>query len=180
MSRMDQMTSFLVMDIVKKSKHYENVVHFEIGEPDIPPAPGVVEALEKAARDGRFGYTESTGILPLREKIAEFYQKMYGVEISPERVVVTVGTSGAFLIAYSILLEAGDRVGLADPSYPCYKNFAYLLNVIPEFFPVDSGSSYQITPGMLNLHAGNSSTPCSFAFESGRKHVWTGCIGIAH
>ena len=154
MGRMDSVTSFLVMDIVKKAQRFNDVIHMEIGEPDLPPPPAVTEALIKAARDGKTGYTESRGILPLREKIAEFYLRMYDVKISPERIILTVGTSGAFLVAYSILLNAGDRVGMADPSYPCYKNFGYLLDIIPELIPVDASTSYRITPSILDGYHG--------------------------
>jgi aspartate/methionine/tyrosine aminotransferase len=154
MGRMDRVTSFIVMDLVKKAQRYPDTIHFEIGEPDVPPSPHVTETIVKAARDGKTGYTESMGILPLREKIAEFYDRMYGVRVSPERIIVTVGTSGAFLVAYSILLNAGDRIGMADPSYPCYKNFGYLLGIEPEFIPVDASTRYEITPEALAGHPG--------------------------
>ncbi len=149
MARLDQVTPFLVMDIVRRARALPNVVHFEVGQPDLPPPPGVPDALAEAVRAGRMEYTESLGLPALREKIAEHYFHEYRVEVSPERVVLTVGTSGAFLIAYALLLNAGEGVLLPDPSYPCYKNFAHVLDLRPEFIPVDSGSHYQVTPEHL-------------------------------
>jgi len=153
------------MDILAEAQGYDDVVHLEIGEPDLDPPPKVIEALEKAIKDRKYFYTPSLGLWELREKIAEFYKRKYGVSVSPDRVVVTTGTSGAFLVAYAVTLSAGDRIGLPDPSYPCYKNFAHLLDIEPEFIPVSSDTGYEVTPDMLKgkrikaLHISSPSNP---------------------
>ncbi len=149
MTRLDKISPFIVMDILKEARDMEDVVHMEIGEPDLEPPPAVLEALERAVKDVRFYYTPSLGLWELRERIAQHYYQYYGVEVSPSRVVITSGTSGAFLIAYAILMDAGDRVVLSDPSYPCYKNFAHVLNIEPVFVNVDKSTKYQITPDHL-------------------------------
>ncbi|MDW8032152.1 MAG: aminotransferase class I/II-fold pyridoxal phosphate-dependent enzyme [Aquificaceae bacterium] len=165
MGRLDRISPFLVMDILQEALRTEDVVHMEIGEPDLEPPPGVTEAMERAVRERRYFYTPSLGLWELRERIAEHYYAYYGVEVSPSRVVVTTGTSSAFLLVYALLLSAGERVVLSDPSYPCYKNFAYLLDLEPIMLKVDRSTKYQITPEHLEGLEGYSvvhiSTPAN-------------------
>jgi aspartate/methionine/tyrosine aminotransferase len=152
MSRLDNVTPFLVMDVVRKAQSIPDAIHFEVGQPDISPSQGVIEAMVKATQAQKFRYTESLGLLALRERIADFYQKRYQVEVSPARIVLTVGTSGAFLISYAILLNAGDKLLLTDPGYPCYKNVSYILNTQPVFVPIDHTTDYQLTVEHLRAH----------------------------
>ncbi len=165
MHRRDKLSPFIVMDILARTKELEDVVHLEIGEPDLGPSPRVLEALERAVKERRYFYTPSLGLWELREKISEFYRFKYGVDVSPERVVVTTGTSGAFLVAYAITLSAGDRIALGDPSYPCYKNFAHLLDIEPEFIPISQETDYEIRADMLRgrdikaVHISSPSNP---------------------
>ncbi|WP_461828809.1 pyridoxal phosphate-dependent aminotransferase [Aquifex sp.] len=144
MDRIDRLSPFIVMDILAEAKKLKDVIHMEIGEPDLEPSPRVLEALERAVKEKKFFYTPALGLPELRERIAEFYLRKYGVEVSPERVIVTTGTSGAFLVAYAITLNAGDRIVLPDPSYPCYKNFAHLLDIEPLFLNVDKHTNYEL------------------------------------
>lgn len=154
MNRMDKLSPFLVMDILREAKGMPDAVHLEIGEQDLPPPPAVYEYLEKALRERTVPYTPALGLPELREKIAEHYFHTYGVEVAPERIAVTPGTSGAFLVAYALTLNAGDRIALADPGYPCYKNFAHLLDIVPEFVPVSKATAYEIRPEMLEGRSG--------------------------
>lgn len=140
------------MDVVRKAQSIPDVIHYEVGEPDIPPSPKVIEAMVKATQDGKIHYTESLGLLALREKIAAFYQKRYQVNVSPAQIVLTVGTSGAFLITYAILLNAGEKLLLTDPAYPCYKNFSYILDLQPVFVPIDKSTNYQLTVEQIKAH----------------------------
>ncbi len=160
------------MDILQRANTMEDVVHMEIGEPDLEPPPSVIQGLERAIKEKRFYYTTALGLWELRTSIAKYYWDYYRVDISPERVVITVGTSGAFLTAYSILLDFGDKVALADPGYPCYKNFAYILGIQPVFIPVDEGTKYQITADMLKnledikvLHISSPSNPTGTLYD---------------
>lgn len=152
MNRLDNITPFLVMDVLRKAQSIPDVVHFEIGEPDIPASPKVIEAMVKATQERKFGYTESLGLIALREKIAAFYQQRYQVNISPARIVLTVGTSGAFLVTYAILLNAGEKLLLTDPAYPCYKNFSYILDLQPVFVPIDKSTDYQLKVEQLKTY----------------------------
>jgi len=149
MDRLEKLSPFIVMDILSEAQKYKDVIHMEIGEPDLEPSPKVMESLERAVKDKKFFYTPALGLWELREKISEFYKKKYNVEVSPERVVITTGTSGAFLVAYAITLNAGDKIILPDPSYPCYKNFAHLLDVEPIFVKVDKDTNYEVRREML-------------------------------
>ncbi|WP_448588449.1 pyridoxal phosphate-dependent aminotransferase [Thermocrinis sp.] len=137
------------MDILKKAREIPDAVHLEIGEPDLEPPPEVIERLNLAIAQKRFNYTPALGLWELRERIAKHYWDYYKVDVNPSRIVITTGTSSAFLVAYSMLMEVGDSVALADPSYPCYKNFAYLLGIKPVFVDVDESTNYQITPEHL-------------------------------
>ncbi|PLX67857.1 MAG: aminotransferase [Denitrovibrio sp.] len=152
MKRTENLTPFIVMDIVKRASAIEDCIHFEVGQPDISPSSGVLDSMRSAVDAGQFPYTESLGILPLREKISEFYQKHYGVDVDPSRIMLTVGTSGAFLIAYSVLLDLGERLAFTDPGYPCYKNYSYVLGIDPVMVPVDAKTEYQMTPELLQQY----------------------------
>ena len=150
--RLANVTPFLVMDLVRKAQNIPDVVHFEVGEPDIPPSPKVTQAIIEATQANKIRYTESLGLLSLREKIAAYYEQQYHVTISPHRIVLTVGTSGAFLVTYAILLNAGEKLLLTDPAYPCYKNFSYLLDIKPVFVPIDETTHYQLTVKQLEQY----------------------------
>ncbi len=145
-SRLDRITPFIVMDILRQARTIPNAVHMEVGEPDLPPSEKVIQAYERAIKDRRFYYTEAKGLLLLRERIAEHYQDYYGVEVSPERIIITPGTSGAFLVVFGMLGSEGKAMVLSDPSYPCYKNFGYFLGAEPITVPVGRGTKYEIVP----------------------------------
>ena len=142
--RYEKMKSFIVMDIVRDALKYDDTIHFEIGQPDLNPSPKVKKSLKKALKDDKFAYTESLGLLKLREKIVKHYKKTYGVKIDASQVLLTPGTSGAFLVAYTLTLKHKERLGLSDPSYPCYKNFAQMLDLEPVFMNIDKSCDYQL------------------------------------
>ena len=142
--RYKNMSSFIVMDIVREALKYEDTIHFEIGQPDLNPTPKVKERLIKAVQDDKFSYTESLGLLELREKIVQHYKKEYKVKIDPSQVLLTPGTSGAFLVAYTLTLKHKGKLGLSDPSYPCYKNFAHMFDIEPIFMDIDKNCDYQL------------------------------------
>ncbi len=150
--RCKKMSSFIVMDIVREAKKYKDTVHFEIGQPDLPPSWHVKEALHKAVDEDRFSYTESHGLLELRQLIAKDYLEKYGVFVETDQIFLTPGTSGAFLIAYGLTLQSGANLGLSDPSYPCYKNFAHLLDINPVFMPIGKESRYELHVEDLKKH----------------------------
>lgn len=131
----EQMTSFIVMDVLERAQELEkegkDIVHLEVGEPDFDLSEIVREAAEASFAQKRTHYTHSLGDKDLRLEVARFYQREYGVTIDPDQVIVTSGSSPAILMALMVLCEPGSEVILSDPGYPCYKNFVLACNAKP-------------------------------------------------
>ncbi|HEY3277440.1 MAG TPA: pyridoxal phosphate-dependent aminotransferase [Syntrophorhabdaceae bacterium] len=147
--RAQEITPFYVMELLEKAKEMEargeDIVHMEVGEPDFPSPLSVKEEAVKAIRENRTFYTHSLGLRELREKIAGSYRKSHGVNISPDRIIITNGTSGAFMLLAAVLLERGDLLALADPGYPCYRNFAVFADAAIMPIPVTEETGYMVT-----------------------------------
>jgi aspartate/methionine/tyrosine aminotransferase len=157
--RADLITPFYVMELLEKAKAMEaqgeDIVHMEVGEPDFTTPQMVKDEAIKAIISGETYYTHSLGITELREKISTFYKKGEGLTISPERIVITNGTSGAFLLLAAVLLERGRTLAISDPGYPCYRNFALLADAEILTLPVAAETGYQIVPDQIvNLKTG--------------------------
>jgi len=135
------MTPFYVMEVMERAKDMESegrsIVHLEVGEPDFPTPQCIVEAAEKALKDGHTRYTSSLGLLELREAVAEQYHTKYGVSVSPDRIVIASGSSPAMLLAFTAILERGDRA--------CYPNFLLHLDAQPLFIRTAAASMFQCT-----------------------------------
>jgi len=158
------MSSFIVMDIVRDAAAFEDTIHFEIGQPDLKPSAKVKKRLLEAVHNDEFSYTESKGLASLRQEIVSMYKRNYSVDIDKEQVILTPGTSGAFLVAYTLTLKHNHVLGLSDPSYPCYKNFASMLDIKPCFMPIDKSTDYELTVEHLKdktLDALQISSPCN-------------------
>lgn len=147
--RSERMPPFLVMDVLEAAQQYENqgkrIIHLEIGEPDFETPEVIREAAIESLRRGETGYTHSQGILELREAISWHYHKKYGVNVSSEQIVVTSGTSPAIFLVLSSLIEPGDEVIIADPSYACYKNIIEFADGVPVTVPIKDEEGYQIS-----------------------------------
>ncbi|WP_438971606.1 pyridoxal phosphate-dependent aminotransferase [Methylophaga sp.] len=147
--RAADISPFHVMDILAQAKLLQSqgndIIHMEVGEPDFETPEPVIEAGVKAIKAGKTHYTPALGLPELREAIANWYQTQYQVTISPERVVVTPGASGALLLVMGALLEQGKKVLLADPGYPCNRHFARFVEGGVNAVPVTSDSRYQLT-----------------------------------
>ncbi|PLW77433.1 pyridoxal phosphate-dependent aminotransferase [Cohaesibacter celericrescens] len=124
---------FHAMDVMARSNAMAakgiDIVHMEVGQPGAPAPKVVLEAAQRALVDGRIGYTDALGIMPLRERIAEHYSQHYGVSVSPDAVAITTGSSAGFNLAFLALFEAGDRVILPSPGYPAYRNILSALDL---------------------------------------------------
>jgi aspartate/methionine/tyrosine aminotransferase len=149
---------FIVMDVLRAANEREaageSVLHLEVGQPGTPAPPAVLEAARKAIEGDRIGYTDALGIPPLRRGIAGHYREQYGVALDPERIVVTTGSSGGFLLAFLAAFEAGDRVALAAPGYPAYRNILAALGVEPVLLETEAEHRFQPTPELLEREAG--------------------------
>jgi aspartate/methionine/tyrosine aminotransferase len=141
---------FIVMEVMEKAaemeRRGEHIIHLEVGEPDFDTPQCIKDAASKAIMEGKTHYTHSLGLIELREAIAEDYQHRYGVTVSPERIMVTSGTSPAMLLAFFALLENGDEVILSDPHYACYPNFITLADGISRFVKVFEKDGFQFRP----------------------------------
>ena len=152
-SRLRGIQPFHVMALLARAKELEaqgrSIVHMEIGEPDFPTPQPVVDAALKAVAAGDMHYLPALGMPALRVAIARFYRDRYGVDVSPSRIVVTPGASGALLLALSALVNAGDRVLMTDPTYPCNRHFVRMLEGEAVCIPVDAGTRYQLTSDLV-------------------------------
>ena len=154
--RAQEITPFLVMDILERAKELESrgehVIHLEIGEPDFPTPQVVKEAAFRAMAAGETQYTHSQGLMDLREALCRHYLEKYGVRLSPEQFIVTSGTSPAMLLIFAALLDAEDEVILSDPHYSCYPNFLRLVDAIPHYVRVREEEGFQFRPEELRPH----------------------------
>ena len=141
------------MALLARAKQLEaqgrSIVHMEIGEPDFPTPAPIREAAIRFVEKGKVFYTPALGLPELRRAIASHYRARYGVEIPFERVVVTTGASGALMLACAALIDPRDEVLVADPGYPCNRQFVRLMEGTPVAVPVDAASGYQLTPALL-------------------------------
>ena len=155
-SRLADIEPFRVMEILARARELEragrSIVHMEIGEPDFPTPRPICEAGIAALEKGELHYTPAQGLPALREAIAQYYQRHYGIDVHASRIIVTTGSSGALLLAVSALVDAGDRVLLADPGYPCNRHFVRLVEGKPVTLAVGPDSNYQLTPELLDRH----------------------------
>ncbi|UCF02441.1 MAG: pyridoxal phosphate-dependent aminotransferase [Deltaproteobacteria bacterium] len=148
--RAEEIRPFIVMDVLECAQELESqgehVIHLEVGEPDFDTPACVRAAGERALRDGKTHYTHSQGLLELRQAICENYLERYQVEITPEQIIVTSGTSPAMLLIFGALLEAGGEVIISDPHYACYPNFIRFFDGIPVRVPVAEKDGFQFRP----------------------------------
>ena len=152
-SRRSAVAPFFTMEILKAATERAaggaRVFHMEAGEPGSGAPKAVLDAAAAALAEGAIGYTESRGMSALRARIAQLYEERYGLALSAERVVVTIGASSGLLLAFLAAFDAGDRVALAEPGYPAYRNTLRALGVEPVALAVTAETRFQPTVAML-------------------------------
>ncbi len=172
---------FLVMEVVRaaeaRAAEGKDVLHLEIGQPGFQAPKGVRRAAAEALEGDVLGYTGALGVPPLRARIAAHYADTYDLDLPERRVAATTGSSGGFLLAFLACFEAGDRVALADPSYPCYRNILKALDI--EVVPIAVGpeTRFQPTPEALQglgdlagVIVASPSNPTGSMFLPGELH----------
>ena len=141
---------FLAMEVMERAKELEaegrEITYLCIGEPDFTTPPAIMAATGQALADGATSYTHSLGLLELRQEICRYYFNHYGVEIVPEQVVVSSGTSPLMLLLFSALLENGDELILTDPGYACYTGFVSFSGGTPVLLRTDAENGFQPRP----------------------------------
>src|SRR5215831_16984467 len=152
-SRRGLVPPFIAMDVLRAANERElaggNVVHLELGQPGSSAPEPVLAAARRALAQDRIGYTDALGIPPLRAAIAAHYRAQYGVEVDPADIVVTTGSSAAFQLAFLAAFEPGDRIALAQPGYPAYRNILSALDLEPVLIEVGENAHYQPNPELL-------------------------------
>ncbi len=136
------------MDVVARAARLEaagrRIIHMEVGQP-AAAAPSSARAAAQAALGGPVGYTESLGIAPLRARIAAHYRERHGIDVDPGRVVVTTGSSAGFMLAFLAMFEPGDRVAIACPGYPPYRNILAALGCEPVAIEISASNRWALT-----------------------------------
>jgi len=147
--RSSEILPFIVMDVLEKAQEMqrkgEDIIHLEVGEPDFDTPECIREACYRAIRNGETHYTHSLGLLELREAICEHYFDKYHVDVSPDQVIVTSGTSPAMLVLFATILDKGDEIIISDPHYACYPNFIKFFEGIPITVNVYEEEGFQFT-----------------------------------
>lgn len=140
---------FIVMDVMSEAASIErtggSIIHMEVGQPGHPAPRTAREAAAKALASGGVGYTEALGIRPLRMRIAQHYQDWYGVPLEPERVIVTTGSSGGFVLAFLSMFDVGQRVAISAPGYPAYRNILKALGLEVVEIPTGAETRYALS-----------------------------------
>ena len=149
-SRRGKVDPFIVMDVMESARRAEaagrDIIHMEVGQPSTSATSGARAALTRVLAEDALGYTVALGLPELRERIAQLYDHWYGVRLDPARVVVTAGSSAAFLLAFTALFDAGDRVALGEPGYPSYRQILSALSLTPVGIPTRMDDRYQPLP----------------------------------
>lgn len=151
--RMADIQPFHVMEILKRAHQLEaagrDIIHLEVGEPDFPTPPTIVEAAREFLAGGHVHYTPALGLTALREAIARFYHDRFGADVAPERIIVTPGASGALMLALAVTTDPGDEWLLPDPGYPSNRHLVRSFEGVARALPVDASTRFQPTPAQV-------------------------------
>jgi aspartate/methionine/tyrosine aminotransferase len=152
-TRLDKIEPFYVMEFGKAAAELARspacaespMVFLNIGEPDFTAPPLVQDAAERALRNGRTQYTDACGLPALRERISGWYAQRFGLQVAPQRIVITAGASAALQLVCMALVDRGDEVLLPDPSYPCNRHFVSAAEGVPVLLPAPAEARFQLT-----------------------------------
>jgi aspartate/methionine/tyrosine aminotransferase len=141
------------MELLQRAKQLQaqgrDIIHMEVGEPDFPTPPAIIDAGIEYLRTGQVKYSPAAGLPALRELISGHYRLRYNVDIAPERILITPGASGALLIALALGLNTGEELLMTDPGYPCNENFVNFLQAKTRLIPVGADCNYQLTAELI-------------------------------
>lgn len=153
-SERSDVAAFHVMEVARDASEREaagqRILHLEVGQPSTPAPQTVLDRAAKALTTSLLGYTQADGIPELRNAISKRYADEYGIDIGPERIIVTTGASGSCVLSFLTLWDSGARVGVLEPGYPCYRNDLEVLGITPVPIPVGPDESYRPTRALLD------------------------------
>jgi aspartate/methionine/tyrosine aminotransferase len=165
-SRLGSIEPFWVMEFAKLAQQVargpacdpaqggRRMLYLNIGEPDFTAPPPVLEAAQRCLAQGHTQYTQATGLMALRERISAWYVTRFGLDIAPERIVLTAGASAALQLACLALFERGDEVLMPDPSYPCNRHFVAAADARAVLVPTTASSRWQLDADQVRTHWG--------------------------
>ena len=178
---------FIVMDVMEAARKAEeagrHIIHMEVGQPGTGAPKGATEALACAMQDDALGYTVALGLPALRKRIAQMYGEWYNVDLNPDRVVITPGSSGGFILAFTALFDSGDRVGIGAPGYPSYRQILRALGMVPVDIETAPENRFQPVPADLagldlaGLMVASPANPTGTMLD---RDAMAGLIGAAH
>ena len=152
-SRRGAVDPFIVMDVMERARQAEaagrHIIHMEVGQPGTPAPALARQALATAMEAGPLGYTVALGLPELRAGIAGLYRRWYGIDLDPGRVIVTAGSSAAFILAFSAFFDAGQRVAMGLPGYPSYRQILRAMDLTPVGLACGPQTRFQPVPAML-------------------------------
>tara|TARA_B100000767_G_scaffold37037_1_gene31304 strand:+ start:308 stop:1456 length:1149 start_codon:yes stop_codon:yes gene_type:complete len=156
LSKRSKIDPFIVMDVMEAARAAEaenrRIIHMEVGQPSTPAPLQARQAVVEALQRDPLGYTVALGLPDLRQGIARLYMQWYGVDLDPNRVVVTSGSSAGFLLAFTALFDPGARVGIAAPGYPSYRQILKALSLQPVDIPTHAERSHQLRVEDVAVH----------------------------
>ncbi len=151
--RVNGINPFQVMELLSRAKDLEkqgrDIIHMEIGEPDFLTPQAVIEAGVRNIKSGSIKYTEAAGLKPLRQAISDYYNDRYACTVAAERIFITPGGSGALLLVLASLVDAGDNILIADPGYPCNRNFIRLFDGEARAVQVSAENNFQLNSHVI-------------------------------
>ncbi len=178
---------FIVMDVMEAARKAEeagrHIIHMEVGQPGTGAPKAATRALARAMETDALGYTVALGLPALRRRIAQLYGDWYDVDLNPERVVITPGSSGGFILAFTALFDSGDRVGIGAPGYPSYRQILHALGMTPVDIQTASENRFQPVAGDLQgldlagLMVASPANPTGTMLD---RDAMAGLIGAAH
>lgn len=153
-SKRSGVAPFIAMDVMRDATALERqearrIIHLEVGQPSTQAPQIVREAAARALASDRLGYTDALGMPALRERIARYYADRHGLDLAPERVVVTPGSSGGFILAFLACFDPGARVAISEPGYPAYRNILLALGLEPVGIAVGAETRWSLTPELI-------------------------------
>ncbi|ETX09470.1 aminotransferase [Marinomonas ushuaiensis DSM 15871] len=147
-ARVEQIAPFQVMAILARAKALalqgEDVIHLEVGEPDFVAIESVGKAGMQAIEEGNTGYTSATGLPELKSAISDYYASRYQATVSPERIIVTSGASGALLLMASLMVDVGEEVLMPDPCYPCNRHFLVQVGASAKLVETEASKGFEM------------------------------------
>jgi aspartate/methionine/tyrosine aminotransferase len=147
--RLQDIEPFRVVEVLTRAKQLEaegrDIIHLEVGEPDFTTADAIIRAGQASLGRGDTHYSPAAGIMPLRQAVADHYQRQYGVSVSPQRILITPGASGALLLIAALLINPGDGMLMTDPGYPCNRHFLRLVEGAGQLVPVGPEECFQLS-----------------------------------